>query len=221
MQVHKNLKKVIFLFFSLFSFSGAFSQTHLVEVSHYLFPEFEKGVVLMKSGVRNEARMNYNSITEEMIFENNGVKLALSQLELIDTVFVGGRKFIPYDGKFLEEILHSTVELFAQHKCGIKDPGKPSAYGGSSQTSATTMYSSYLSNGQFYEMKLPEGTETKPYVEYWLKKDGEMEKFISVRQLSKLFPDKSALFKDYLKKNQVKYNDEKSIIGLVKYLGAI
>lgn len=221
MQTHKILKRAAFLFFCFISFSSAFSQIRVVEVSHYLFSEFEKGVVLMKNGVRNEALMNYNSITEEMIFDNNGIKLAMSQLNLIDTVFINGRKFIPFEGKFLEEVYHSRLELFVQHKCSIKDPGKPSAYGGTSQTSATTTYSSYLSNGQFYEMKLPQGTETKPFIQYWLKQNGKMNRFLNLRQLHKLFGDKSVIFKDYLKKHQVKYTDEKSIIGLVKYMGSI
>lgn len=217
----ENLKKVVFLFFCLFSFSGVFAQIRVVEVSHYLFPEFEKGVVLMKTGVREEAMLNYNSITEEMIFINNGIKLAMSQLELIDTVFIAGRKFIPFDGKFLEQLFRSRLGLFVQHKCSIKEPGKPAGYGGTSQTSATTTYSSYLSNGQLYDMKLPEGTETKPYVEYWLRQNGTMTRFLNLRQLQKLFADKSILFKDYLKKHEVKYNDEKSIVGLVKYMNSI
>lgn len=218
---HKHLKKFFILFFCLFLFSKMFSQIHVVEVSHYLFPEFEKGVVLMKTGVQENALLNYNSITEEMIFIANGIKLALSQLDQIDTVFIAGRKFIPYDGKFLEVLFRSRIALFAEHRCSIKDPGKPSGYGGSSQTSATTTYSSFMTNGQVYEMKLPEGTETKPYVEYWLKKNGNMTPFLSIRQLGRLFEDKSVIFKDYLKKHPVKYDDQNAVVGLVKYMDSI
>lgn len=221
MILPNSLKRIVVLTFCLFSISDMYSQIHVVEVSHYLFPEFEKGVVLMKTGVQENVMLNYNSITEEMIFINNGIKLAMSQLNLIDTVFIDRRKFIPFEGKFLEEVYHSRVELFLQHKCSIKDPGKPSAYGGTSQTSATTTYSSYLSNGQFYEMKLPEGTETKPYVEYWLKQNGKLTHFLNLRQLQKLFADKSIIFKDYLKKHPVSYGDEKSIVSLVKYMDSI
>jgi hypothetical protein len=145
----------------------------------------------------------------------------MSELELIDTVFVAGRKFIPYEGKFLELLFRSRLELFARHKCSLKDPGKPSAYGGTSQTSATTTYSSYLTNGQLYEMKLPEGTEKKPYVEYWLRQNGKMTRFLNLRQLQKLFADKSVLWKDYFKKHEVKYDNEKSIVDLVKYMDSI
>ena len=220
METCKSLRISSLLIFFLLSISG-FAQTKIVEVSHYLFPQFTKGLVLMKSGIRNEASLNYNSITEEMIFDNRGTKLAMSQLNLVDTVFIQGRKFILFGGKFVELVYHSKYELYVQHKCSIKDPGKPSGYGGTSQTSATTTYSSYVTGGQFYEMKLPDGLETKLYVEYWLKKDGVPIKFINIRQLAKLFDDKAALFKDYVKKHAVKYTDQESIVALIKYMESI
>jgi len=195
-----------------------FSQVKVLEVTHYLFPEFSKGVVLMKSGVRKEASLNYNSLTEEMIFDNKGKKLAMSQLELIDTIYISNRKFFPLNNKFVEILYNSKYDLYAEHKCNVKDPGKPSGYGGTSQTSATTSYSSYFSGGQVYELKLPEGYETNPYTYYWLKKNGVLTKFINIRQLSKLFGDKEGLFKEYVKKHNVKYDDQSSIIELVRFL---
>jgi len=166
----------------------------------------------------NEALFNYNSLTEEMIFDNKGVKLAVGQLDQIDTIFVKGRKFVPVNKKFAEVIYRSKYTLFVEHKCSLKDPGKPAGYGGTSQTSATTSYSSYFSGGQVYELKLPEGYETKPYIEYWLRKDQIMNKFLSIRQLTKLFGDKESLAKDYIKKQNVKYDDLPGIIETIKFL---
>ena len=79
-----------------------YSQVRVLELSHYLFPEFTKGVVLMKTGVKNEALLNYNSLTEEMIFDNKGTKLALGQLDQVDTVYIQNRKFFPLNKKFVE-----------------------------------------------------------------------------------------------------------------------
>ena len=150
------MKRVFYLLImSVFAASG-YSQVKVIELSHYLFPEFTKGVVLMKTGVKNEALLNYNSLTEEMIFDNKGTKLALGQLEQVDTVYIQGRKFFPLNNKFVELVYQSKYALYAEHKCNVKDPGKPAAYGGTSQTSATSTYSSYFSGGQVYELKLPE-----------------------------------------------------------------
>lgn len=216
------MKKVFLLVFCQMYIALGFAQVKIVEGSHYLLPEFSKGLVLMKSGIKNEAVLNYNTITEEMIFDTKGVKLALYQLDLIDTVFIEGREFIPIDGKFVEDIYIGESELYIEYKCSITDPGKPAAYGGTSHTSATTAYSSYFANGQLYQMKLPEGLKTKSYMEYWLKKNGNAIKFLNIRQLSKMFEeDKSGSFKDYIKKHQVKYTDRKSIIDLIKYMESI
>lgn len=194
------------------------AQVNVKEVTHYLFKEFTKGTVLMKPGSKNEALLNYNSLTEEMIFDNKGTKLALGNLELIDTVFINSRKFIPLNSKFVEIIFDSKYSLYAEHKCKLKDPGKPSGYGGMSQTSATSTYSTYFSGGQAYGLKLPEGFETNPYTEYWLKKDGKLDKFLSIRQLSKYFSEKEDIFKEFVKKNNVKFDNEASIVKLLKFM---
>jgi len=213
--------KQIFLFLLAFTTVNVlFGQAKVIELTHYLFPEFSKGVVLMKNGMKNEASLNYNSLTEEMIFESNGTKLAVSQLDKIDTIFIKDQKFVSINNKFLEIVYQSKYTLFAEHKCSIKDPGKPSGYGGTSQTSATSTYSSYFSGGQVYELKLPEGYQTKPFVDYWLRKDGQTNKFLSLRQLSKFFNDKEDLFKVFVKKQDVKYDNRTSLVELIKFLEA-
>ncbi len=212
------MKRVFYLLIMSVFVATSHSQVKVMELSHYLFPAFTQGVVLMKTGVKNEALLNYNSLTEEMIFDNKGIKLALGQLEQVDTVYIQGRKFFPLNNKFVEIVYQSKHALYAGHKCNVKDPGKPAAYGGTSQTSATTTYSSYFSGGQVYELKLPEGYETKPFIDYWLKKDGKVNKFLSVRQLSKLFCEKENSLKSYLKKHDVKYENQESIVEMIRFL---
>ena len=213
----KMRKLALLVFVCCISF-GTIGQPKGVAVSHYIFPSFIKGKVLMKNGIKDEALINYNSITEQMIFENKGTKLAMSHLENIDTVYISDKKFVVYKDKFIEVLYKSNYELYAAHKCKIKDPGKPAAYGGTSQTSSSTSYSSYFTEGQVYEMELPSGFETSPYVDYFLKKDGEMSSFVNLRQLSKLFSTKEEVFKSYVKKNNVKYENQKSVIDLIRYM---
>lgn len=205
------------LIICLFGFK-IFGQGRAIEVTHYVFPEFTNGTVLMKSGLKNMAKMNYNSLTEEMLFESNGTRLAFSQPENIDTVYIGGRKFFPLQKKFVELIYHNKYDLYAVHKCGIVDPGKPAAYGGTTQTSSTTSVTSLLANGKMYEMKLPDGYQTKPYTNYWLKKDGKLTLCITLRQLSKQFDEKSEILKKYVKENKPDFENEESLIRLIRFL---
>jgi hypothetical protein len=214
-------------FFYLLIFSlwvtTSYSQEKALEVSHYLFPEFTQGIILMKNGTKNKAFLNYNSLTEEMIFKNKDNMLAIgeTELELVDTVFIRDRKFITLNKKFVELISHSKYDLYVEHKCKLIPPGKPSAYGGTSETSAITSYSSINSGGRLYALKLPEDYEIKPFTFYWLKKNGELNKFISMKQLMKIYDDKKELFKDYVKKHDVKYENQESIAELIQYLETI
>jgi hypothetical protein len=207
------------LIFSL-SITRAYSQQTGKELSHYVFPEFTQGIVLMKNGTENRALLNYNSLTEEMIFKDKGKMLALGkpELEQVDTVFIKDRKFFTQNGKFVELILHSTSDLYAEHKCKLIPPGKPAGYGGTSETSSVSSYSSLSSGGRVYDLKLPDDFKVEPYTFYWLKRNGELNKFASIKQLMKLYEDKTDLCKAYVKKNDVKFNDQESIVQLIKYL---
>ena len=212
------MKSIFALLLVSFLLGNVSAQKEKVEIYHYVFPEFIKGTVLMKSGAKNEAMLNYNALTDEMIFDQNGKKLAMSNLSDIDTVYIEGRRFFLLENKFVELLYQNKYELYVRYKANILDPGKPAAYGGTSQTSATTSYSSILSGGQAYELELPQGTETKASLDYWLKKDGKVTIFLNLRQLAKHFDRKSDEFKKYTKENKVKYEDKESLIGLVKYL---
>jgi hypothetical protein len=174
----------------------------------------------MKNGIKNKALLNYNSLTEEMIFQDKGKMLAIgnTELELVDTVFIKDRKFFTLNNKFFEFISHSKCDLYAEHKCSLILPGQPAAYGGTSQTSAITSYSLLNSGGRLYELKLPEDYEIKPYTYYWLKKNGELNEFMNMKQLMKLYDDKKDLFKAYIKKHDVKYDNQESIVQFIKYL---
>lgn len=210
---------ICILIFSL-SFFTSYSQVKTIKLSHYVFPEFVQGVILMKTGIENKILLNYNSLTEEMIFKEKERKFAIvkEQLEQIDTVFINDRKFVMLDDKFIELIYHSKFDLYAEHKCKVNKPGKPSAYGGTSETSATTLRSSFDYGGNTYELKLPDGYKTKPYTYYWLKRNGKLNRFINMRQMIKLFKNKKNLFKAYVKKHDVNYNNQESIVQLIKYL---
>lgn len=236
------MKRIYCILISGMVYISAYAQPKYQEISHYLFPEFTQGDILMKGGEKNKFLLNYNSLTEEMIFEKQGKKLAVAEheLALIDTVYIKDRKFITLNGKFVEVLYHSNfiidrktielndqlvefsyntlLDLYVEHKCKVKEPGKQTGFGGTSKTTAVKSYSSFYSEGMFYQLKLPEGFETVPYTFYWLKKDEELNKFETMKELKKLYKEKEDLFKPYVKKYGIKYNNQESIIQLIEYL---
>lgn len=208
-------------FFLLLWISISLHAQDAITISHYVFPEFQQGVVLMKNGTKNNARLNYNAASEEMVFEDRGQMLAIAEhlLPQIDTVFVANEKFIRLNGKFVKILADGLQNgLYVEHKCRIMPPGKPAAYGGTSQTSSTTSYSSIMSDGRAYSLKLPDDFKVVPYNVFWLKRNGKVQSFSNTGQLKRIYRDKKKMVDDYLKANDVKFTDEKGVEAAIGYL---
>lgn len=191
------------------------------ELSHYIFKDFTQGFIFMKDGMTSRGALNYNSVTEEMLFKDKGKikSIGKDEIELVDTVMINGRKFYPYKGKFLEiAYTKDGKELQVEHKCRVIEPPQPSAYGSTTETSSTKTYTSLMANGIFYDLTIPEGYRIVPYKYYWFKSGGKMEKIINIRQLEKLFKGEKERYKEYMKENTVNFNNEIEVTELVKQM---
>ncbi|MGW9684307.1 hypothetical protein [Flagellimonas sp. 2504JD1-5] len=196
------------------------AQTKTIELSHYVFPKFTPGYVLMKSGEKNAALLNYHSILEEVVFEDGQGKRAIAdaQLPQVDTVFIKGRKFFRLNDTFVELAHQSTYDLYIEYKCDVKYPGNVSAFGQTSQTSSNQSFSQVAIRGTMYELSLPSGYKTKPYQYYWIRKDGELNQFKNLNQLLKLYDAKKNAGKTFIKEHKIKIKDQADVIQLIDYL---
>jgi hypothetical protein len=191
------------------------------EVSHYLFPDFSQGVILMRSGTKNTLSLNLNTLTEQMVFDNKGQKMAVAKKEmpLIDTIYIQDRKFVVLNEKFVESIHHSEWSLYTEYHSKLIEKN-PSGYGSSSETSSSVSVTHMMGNGRLMELEIPDGYEIKSSSFYWLKKNGDLKKVSKMKDLKKLYPEKEDLFKKYIKKNKVKYGNQVSLIQLIDYMEA-
>ncbi len=215
-----NYRHILLFSLILCCFSLA-AQRQGKEIYHYILPEFTKGTVLMKDGTKNPALLNYNVATEEMIFDQNGQKLAFAELTLnqLDTVFIENRKFVLLDkNKFAEVIHQDGYKLLVQHKCRIIPPGKPAAYGGTSQTSSTTSYSSWSESGVIYQLDLPDDFKVNSSVIYWLDNGEGLKSFSSMGQLKKFYNKQKSLYNKYTRENKVDFKDTEAIAALIHYM---
>jgi len=213
-----SIKAFLLLFhFSLF-FTLSAQQT--LEVSHYLFPEFTHGVVLMKGGRENPALLNYNAATEEMVFDQNGQVLALSEpsLSQIDTVFIDERQFVLHKNKFAEVLNRDGYMLLAQYKCRITPPGKPAPFGGTSQTSSVDSYSSWKANGGMYDLKLPDDLEVKPYTVYLLDNGSGWKEIKSMKQLKRRYKKSKEAFDQYVSQHKPDFEDQEAVSLLISFM---
>ena len=199
---------------------SCYAQMQTAAVDHYLFPGFVQGIVLLKNGKTDPKLLNYNCLTEQLVFDNRGRILAApdDQLQRVDTVYIQERKFIILNGKVVELIDHGSWNLCVEHKCNLKDQGKDVGYGGTSQTSAIDRPSAIRLGGNIYNRQLPEGFETRRYSFYWLMKNGETKQFINMKQLKKIYKDKASLFNAYVKGNEVVFENYQHIVQLIQHM---
>lgn len=187
----------------------------------YLFGEFSKGIVKMKNGQVQTILMNYNIVTEKMVFIRDEKYYDLANPELVDTVFLSGSRFIPAAKVFYEVLVSDPISLFIQHKGNLLPAGKPAGYGGTSQVSASTSLSSItLSSGQ-YNLKLPSDYIVSSTPLFWIRRDNEMYSFETEKQFLKLFPDKEGIIKAYMKENRLKFSRPENLATIVRYISTL
>lgn len=214
------MKLISFLVILSLSATSLYTQSKSVELTHYLLPEFTSGSVIMKDGSVNFALLNYNLLSEEMLFNQRGKILALGadMIRSIDTVTIGGRKFVVENGKFFELLYSGKDELMAEYRCSLIAPGTPAAYGTTTETASAKAYSSLYAGGMVYELTLPDGYKTRPYINYWIKREGKLSKFINIKQLTALYKPSSAKIKEYAKTNTIDFKSPDSIVQILEFL---
>ena len=183
----------------------------------FLFPEFTASVVKLKTGTSFSAKMNYNTLSEKMTFYQNGVLLDLNKPESVDTIIIQNRQFIYNENAFFEVLLNAPISLFIQHKSGLESLGREGAYGTKSQTVGPVSVSKLYSNGNTYNLKIPEDFKIIPSTVNWIRLDSVMHKFLTERQFLKLFPSKKEQLKQFINQSELNINKPDDLIKLVTY----
>lgn len=183
----------------------------------FLFPDFSISKVRMKNGQSQSVNLNYNTVSEKMVYEKEGSLYDMVNPPMIDTVFLQNCKFVPAGNLFHEVLLIAPISLFIQYKGEIIPPGTPAGYGGTSQVSNTKMMTSVELSSGYYNLKLPADFKVKVDPVYWIRRGSEMFSFMNERQFLKIFPDKEALFKQFIKQNRIKIDRLPDLVRLIKY----
>jgi hypothetical protein len=187
------------------------------KINHYLYTGFEPAVVLFKSGVTEETGLNYNTLTEEMVYIQQGAYYALDQIGNIDTIFLNKNRFIPYENYFLEVRQKEKVILFIRHRNKLINTGSSTTFG-SSQTNAIDNISNIISTGKVYDLEIAGDYKMVPEYSYFLKVDNQFQRIASIKDLSRQFPGRDKDIRDYIRSNKIKINQTDDLLGLLVYL---
>jgi hypothetical protein len=183
----------------------------------FLYPSFTTGQVKMKNGKSQSSKLNYNIVSEKMVFEKDASLYDMQNLEMIDTIFLQNSKFVPVGKVFYEVLLIAPISLFVQYKGNILPPGTPAGYGGTSQTASTSRLSSVQLSSGYYNLKLPADYIVNPGPVYWIRKDNSMYSFINEKQFLKIFPGKEKELKQFIKMNRIRFDKLSNLVSLLEH----
>ena len=161
--------------------------------------------------------MNYNTVTGCMVFIRDDEYLDLLNPEMVDTIYLNDSLFIPVWNAFYEVLQSGPVPLFVQHKGEVVPPGKPAAYGGTSQTSSSDYLTtiSMLADSITFLYQLI--FKVSLLLFYWIRKDDHWFDFLNKNQFFQIVSREKDSLKSFMKENRIKMNDPKHVKQLVDY----
>lgn len=191
--------------------------THDTLVTHYIFNDFLDGVVKKKNGNQVEIPLNYNTVTEEMIFIQDTTKMAIAFPEEIDTVYVGGKTFIPVKNAFYEKLTNTAIPLFVQNKAVILRGGKDIGYGNKIETGSINSVTALASNTQLYKLQLPQDYSLVDHSVYWVFLKGQFIQVSSARKLASIFPAKAKDIDRFVSDNNIDISHRDDMVKLIEF----
>lgn len=212
---------IVTLFLVVFSPCANSQETSNGDTPQFLFGDFSAGIIKMKNGTAQKIMLNYNMVSEKMVYQKDGKLFDLIGLESVDTVTIEKSAFVPVEGVFYEILYVAPISLFLQWKGSIIPPGTPAGYGGTSQTSSTKMLSSVQLNSGYWNLKLPNDYTVNTERKYWLKTEAGMDFFVNERQFLKLNPSHEDELKSFIKKNKIKFEKEADVVKLIAYFNGL
>jgi hypothetical protein len=210
---------LVILIFSAGRLSGQSDNTG--PLPQFLFPTFSKGIIKMKDGRTMTAILDYNIVDEEMVFQQGNVYMVVNKPEEIDTILLQNRKFVYVDKAFYEIIVKGRVTLFIQHKGSYTVASTPTAYGMKSPTNAAINITAARAGNQTRQIEPPDNVTVSLAIVYWAKINGEMNKFTSERQFLKLFPEREAELKEFIKRNGADIKTREGLIQVGNFINGI
>jgi hypothetical protein len=183
----------------------------------FLYKDFKDGYVLMKSGVVEEAPLNYNSEDQSIYFIKDGKKMLLTGLEEIDTIYLHNKKFVPVKSNVFEVITDSTgTFVFISYSNKIKPLVATADQGGSAKKSSNqvsnTVTSVYVNGVKQNYVAVEIGKH------YWIIRKKKMYKADNITQVKKILPERSKEIEKFITDNAISFVSDADLLKLADFI---
>ncbi len=188
-----------------------------INLPNFLLPAFTRSIIKFKSGDTKTAMLNYNIIDQEMVFKQADGYMVLDNPEVIDTLLLDDRKFVPFKTVFYEVLLTGHITLFMQHKSNVETQGTQTGYGATSNTQGVTYVRQMYGPIGSVNLKISDDFKLVEDDYYWVKSDNMMERFTNKHQFLKIFKTKEKELTQFIDKSSISFKKSADVIKLVNY----
>jgi hypothetical protein len=188
----------------------------------YLFDDFQGGRVVMKDRRSINCQLNYNFLTDEMLFiDEKGKKMALANPDEVLHIYIGNRLFLPTSKGYFEVIEKEPVSLLYKWTCNVADKGKEGAMGLTTDAPSVYQMNQFSFDAKLWKLPVDKqavvSVEVIPYL--LVKTNPEIIK--GEKDFLKAFPGKRSQIKSYIEENPVDFRKEKDLRRLIKFCNSI
>lgn len=189
----------------------------------FLSPEFTNGNVLFLNGTNQQVMLNYNTLFEQMIFQQNGLVMALDDINTVDTVYINSLKFVPTDTFFYEVRMEQTpIPLYIRHSSNVTTDGAATPFGGTTQTGAVQNLSSYrFGMVTPYQLKVADNYTVNKSAAYFIKVNHQYMQLKSAKQIRQLYTGDEKKISTFIKDNHIIFNKTHDVEKLVLFISTI
>lgn len=208
------IKQFVTILIVCFSSIECFSQNNQ---STFLFPEFTEAIVHYKDGRAFQVPINYNLLESNFIFiDKDKKKKEFSDPELVISVKVGDRAFLPITGDEMAEVLQIDPKILVQYN-GYARKTKNLPYGGKTETASVGVISNLHSGTGSSSLDTENITVTNINYRFYIEKNKRLKRFTTEKQFLKLFPKQKEELKKYINESKVDFNSIEQVVQLCNH----
>jgi hypothetical protein len=185
----------------------------------YHYAEFLNGKVFYRDGGVTEAKMNYNRLTDEMLFiGHGGDTLALANEATIKFISIKKDTFYFDQGYILLVGSNNVSKLGAKQGFKLVDKKKEAAYDLPSSSASVSSFSSFNDGKISHPLKMNQQSVFIKYTQYYFRDKYDHFVLATRKNLVELFPKCEQQLKKFHKKNRINFTKEVDLKNVITFM---
>ena len=231
------MKALLLFLFILIGYSGVWAQDSnfvtikagnrikdvLSPADIFYYPQFVSGKVFFKDGSKAVAKMNYNRLSDQMLFVGpKGDTLELADEQSIKFIAID-KDTIYYDEGYVRVIAdYGVVKLAEKQIWVVADVRKVGTHNSAKSSVAITSLGSYSDEGaraKSYDLVINENIIIKKETQYYFGDAYNRFARAGKKRLILLLPKDELSIETYLKENKINFDKKEDLVRIVQFLG--